>query len=585
MPRQRVARWRLQGAFGAAFAAAVAMASAPAAAGAGAAECWLAPQEYHSRESEPLPEPLPPHMTPEFCCGSDPVEDWEKLSKEVRSRESCWKEGFAFERCCSRSPTVLAVSVLVPAEFLLHFSLQSGVLPPAAFMARAVEAFYTGTRLLEEALAPYRSAPTYSSAAHMLESAMADDGDVPVCVVSDLCGQRLSRAIFAVASLSGKLWALDPHLSEEGFVANATRDRAEPGLGWLRRRIGRMADLELRSQGNAKLGFVLKKQGYVMSRSYQMLHADRLLRRILDAREAWPRWGIVDGVWTACAEGPLAGASPTCRPHHPVFTAFPPVPEEPPPSGPGRLRRDFLGALQPMEPVCAAHFTDANTAGRSLQCVGHEPPDLAGPQGPGWRAELAPFLPVLDEEYFEYVSLLSSVLEARPRGRIVFVEWGASAWAPWAARVAAAWRTGGRCLLVLLEVNDRMLDELRGWVKRGIFEPCEVQVVKPDLGLPAKEQVARYLGPLGRIDLLDMDCQGAERELIGEGRKLLRERVARLHIGTHGRMQHQDLDRALREDGWSVAWSYMPGALLETAMGPIGFLDGVLNAVNPRLGP
>jgi FkbM family methyltransferase len=70
--------------------------------------------------------------------------------------------------------------------------------------------------------------------------------------------------------------------------------------------------------------------------------------------------------------------------------------------------------------------------------------------------------------------------------------------------------------------------------ERELVAACELSDVVPKTG----------------CDLLHIDIQGAEAELIGAGRQLLKERVRALFIGTHSRRVDCDLYAMLSDDKW-----------------------------------
>jgi hypothetical protein len=64
---------------------------------------------------------------------------------------------------------------------------------------------------------------------------------------------------------------------------------------------------------------------------------------------------------------------------------------------------------------------------------------------------------------------------------------------------------------------------------------------------------------------------------------ILKARVRRVHIGTHGGEVHAELTRLLRRDGWSIVFDYAPNSQFDTPLGSFSTNDGVLSAVNGRL--
>jgi hypothetical protein len=64
---------------------------------------------------------------------------------------------------------------------------------------------------------------------------------------------------------------------------------------------------------------------------------------------------------------------------------------------------------------------------------------------------------------------------------------------------------------------------------------------------------------------------------------VLRAKVRRIHIGTHGKDTHRSLHKLFEKSGWEVVFSFEPNAQHESDLGPFELNDGVLTAVNPDL--
>jgi hypothetical protein len=90
--------------------------------------------------------------------------------------------------------------------------------------------------------------------------------------------------------------------------------------------------------------------------------------------------------------------------------------------------------------------------------------------------------------------------------------------------------------------------------------------------------------PFGRIDLVDMDIQGAEARVIASAMGILSDRVRRLHIGTHSAQVEAQLHDTLQAAGWTCVRSYPCGTLTETPFGVVRFGDGVQSWTNPWAG-
>jgi hypothetical protein len=91
------------------------------------------------------------------------------------------------------------------------------------------------------------------------------------------------------------------------------------------------------------------------------------------------------------------------------------------------------------------------------------------------------------------------------------------------------------------------------------------------------------LGPLDRVDYLESDIQQAEIKVFPPFMNLLRRKVRRIHIGTHGGDVHKALHEMFAGAGWQILFSYAPNAHHESDLGPFVTNDGILTAVNPSL--
>eukprot|EP00928_Gymnodinium_smaydae_P035816 TRINITY_DN25137_c1_g2_i1.p1 TRINITY_DN25137_c1_g2~~TRINITY_DN25137_c1_g2_i1.p1 ORF type:complete len:498 (-),score=86.65 TRINITY_DN25137_c1_g2_i1:83-1576(-) len=296
-------------------------------------------------------------------------------------------------------------------------------------------------------------------------------------------------------------------------------------------------------------------------------------QRRAEGGASWNQWGPER---RHCAVGPY-DAFWECIPHHEALLRLPPagIPND----YVNGFHVDFLGCRQRPEGDSGSAISNVfrwvtATRGEALREF------LAKSRSP------AP-LPFVDEEYFEYVDLLSSVLEAYDEGADVFtvVELGAGSGAPWASRAIAAWRRlrpEGRCRVGLIEASADLADKLRNDLELLGLAACETQVLTADV---RSVSLAEILGPSfaasdARIDYLDIDVQGAELEVVGLARRFLRERVRRIHIGTHARDIHFALERDFELDGWKVQWSFPTLSFSPTPLGRVAFVDGVLTVVS-----
>jgi|HubBroStandDraft_1064217.scaffolds.fasta_scaffold00018_17 FkbM family methyltransferase len=95
--------------------------------------------------------------------------------------------------------------------------------------------------------------------------------------------------------------------------------------------------------------------------------------------------------------------------------------------------------------------------------------------------------------------------------------------------------------------------------------------------------LAELLGPFDRVDYLESDIQQSEILVFPPFLELLRRKVRRIHIGTHGGDVHDALHRLFADDGWEIVFSYAPNSRFDSALASFETNDGVLTVCNPRL--
>jgi hypothetical protein len=91
------------------------------------------------------------------------------------------------------------------------------------------------------------------------------------------------------------------------------------------------------------------------------------------------------------------------------------------------------------------------------------------------------------------------------------------------------------------------------------------------------------LGPFARVDYLEADIQQSETRAFPPFVDLLKRKVRRIHIGTHGRDAHWMLHDLFAGNGWDIVFSYEPDATHQTALGTFTTTDGILTVHNPNL--
>lgn len=90
-------------------------------------------------------------------------------------------------------------------------------------------------------------------------------------------------------------------------------------------------------------------------------------------------------------------------------------------------------------------------------------------------------------------------------------------------------------------------------------------------------------GPFDLVDYLESDIQQSENLVFPPFIDLLRKKVRRILIGTHGKDVHHSLHDLFAHNGWEIVFSFEPNATHESALGPFVTNDGVLTVRNPDL--
>jgi FkbM family methyltransferase len=91
------------------------------------------------------------------------------------------------------------------------------------------------------------------------------------------------------------------------------------------------------------------------------------------------------------------------------------------------------------------------------------------------------------------------------------------------------------------------------------------------------------LGPFDRVDYLESDIQQSEILVIPPFIDLLKRKVRRIHVGTHGKDVHQALHRLFDEHGWDIVFSYEPNSEFTSPLGKFTTNDGILTVKNPDI--
>jgi hypothetical protein len=91
------------------------------------------------------------------------------------------------------------------------------------------------------------------------------------------------------------------------------------------------------------------------------------------------------------------------------------------------------------------------------------------------------------------------------------------------------------------------------------------------------------LGPFDMVDYLDSDIQESEILVFPPFMDLVKRKVRRVHIGTHGKAVHWSVHELFASHAWEVVFNYEPDTVHETVLGTFKTGDGLLTFRNPDL--
>jgi FkbM family methyltransferase len=218
--------------------------------------------------------------------------------------------------------------------------------------------------------------------------------------------------------------------------------------------------------------------------------------------------------------------------------------------------------------------------------------------------------PLFDEEYFEWIDLLEAIVRAE--GHFTMLELGAG-YGRWTANAAVALRRLKDLpqTFVAVEAEPTHFQWMVQHFADNSVDAKNLQLVEaavadadgkvglhlkdPEWGGPSTwygqsvggshpvDAIAleTLLRPLGTVDLIDIDVQGAELRVLEAAAEALDEKVKRIHIGTHGPDIEAGLHSLFARLGWMSLRSFPCGATANTEWGTIYFQDGVQTWLNP----
>lgn len=233
---------------------------------------------------------------------------------------------------------------------------------------------------------------------------------------------------------------------------------------------------------------------------------------------------------------------------------------------------------------------------------------------------------IVDENYFEWIDLLESVISAQDS--FTFVEVG-SGYGRWSARAYKAAKNIGfenkDITLITIEPEPYKTSMYKEHFSLNQIPDicchhfqCAVSDYEGDANLysvrPGKElqsesyewygqaiaysdwegamkipvQVQRLSNILQRftdreINLIDFDIQGEEPKVLPDIQNTL-EHVHKVRIGTNSAKDERFIRKFFSSLGWEKTRDYRGSGWRRTYAGPVRFVDGVLSFVNPRYG-
>jgi FkbM family methyltransferase len=227
--------------------------------------------------------------------------------------------------------------------------------------------------------------------------------------------------------------------------------------------------------------------------------------------------------------------------------------------------------------------------------------------------------PSPDEEYFEWVALLTTIAHARDR--FCMAELGAG-WGRWITSAAVLCRRKGiACSLIGVEAEPSRFDLMNMVLQDNCVDPADHdllraavaardgevllagdedrrdvyshQIIRSDQelewrnlpGFEVRSVPAYSLETICAthefIDLVDMDVQGAEYDILAASFAAVSWKIGVLHIGTHSKHIENSLKQLLSAMGWLGAFAYPCQSTVRTHFGRVTFVDGVQTWVNP----
>ncbi len=142
----------------------------------------------------------------------------------------------------------------------------------------------------------------------------------------------------------------------------------------------------------------------------------------------------------------------------------------------------------------------------------------------------------------------------------------------YANEIIAAGRTNETLINLMTNNSTGIMKDL----VPGQNFPAEIKMV-------SAVTLADILGPFDVLDYLESDIQQSEILVFPPYMDVVKRKVRRVHIGTHGKDVHSALLGLFQKEGWDIVFDFAPNSTFESALGNFTTNDGVLTVRNPSL--
>lgn len=128
-------------------------------------------------------------------------------------------------------------------------------------------------------------------------------------------------------------------------------------------------------------------------------------------------------------------------------------------------------------------------------------------------------------------------------------------------------------------LRNLMLNNTTGVIKDLLPD----QGVTGEIELVSAVTLRDVLSAFDRVDYLEADIQQSEIRVFPPFIDLLKKKVRRIHIGTHGKENHEMLVTLFKRSGWEIVFDYPPNGTFNCELGSFELNDGVLTVLNPAM--